>query len=186
MRPAAGGMGVRWGAAVAMLGAVLAVVGAFMAWAHLLSTGSLVAPVETTVGVAGVRHWTGLVALAAAGVAALGAIGAGIFEDAPSRRQAALVATAAGLVALVAALIGFGQREAIATTGLPGGDQALAFARDFVAEFNRELGLSIPPPRVDAGPGVFLAMVGGALGAMGGVISLRNEAPHRRGLRFGR
>jgi hypothetical protein len=171
---------------VALVGALLAVVGAFMSWALLTSTGSLVAPVETTVGVGGVRHWTGLVALAAAGVAALGGIGAGIFEDAPSRRQAALVATAAGLVALIAALIGFGQREAIATTGLPGGREALAFARDFVAEFNRELELSIPPPRVAAGPGVYLAMAGGGLAMVGGVATLRHEAPHRRGLRFGR
>jgi hypothetical protein len=185
MRRTAGRVGLRWGAVSALAGALLGVIGVFLPWAQLTSVGSLVAPTVTTVGVAGIRHWTGLAALVASGVAVLGALGAGMFEDAPSRRQAGAVAAAAGALAIVAALIGFSQREAIATGGLPGGREALTFARDFAAEFNREFDLSIPPPRVGAGMGVFLTLVGGAAATTGALLVLRQEAPHRRGLRFG-
>jgi len=186
MRRTASGVGLRWGAVAALAGGLLGVIGVFLPWAQLASVGSLVTPAVTTVGVSGIRHWSGLAALVASGVAVLGALGAGMFEDAPSRRQAGTVAAVAGALAVVAALIGFSQREAIATGGLPGGREALAFARDFAAEFNREFDLSIPPPRVGAGGGVFLTVAGGAAGAIGGLLVLRQEAPRRRGLRFGR
>lgn len=186
MRRTAGGVGLRWGAVAALAGGLLGVIGVFLPWAQLASVGSLVTPAVTTVGVAGIRHWSGLAALVASGVAVLGALGGGMFEDAPSRRQAGTVAAVAGALAVVAALIGFSQREAIATGGLPGGREALAFARDFASEFNREFDLSIPPPRVGAGGGVFLTVAGGAAAAIGGLVVLRQEAPRRRGLRFGR
>jgi MFS family permease len=186
MRPSAAGPGLRWGALLSLIGALLAVVGVFLAWASLTSIGTVVAAVETTTGVAGIRHWTGLLALLASGTAVLGAVGAGFFEDSPGRRWAALVATAAGLVALLAAVLGLVQREAIATTGLPGGTEALEFARDFAAEFNEELGLDIPAPRVETGTGVYATLIGGAVASAGGLISLRQEAYHRRGLHFGR
>jgi hypothetical protein len=186
MRRPAGTAEIRWGAMASLAGGLLAVVGVFLAWASLTSVGSLVAPVETTMGVAGIRHWSGLLALVAAGLAVLGGVGAGFFLDVLGRRQAALVALAAGGLALLFGLVGFAQREAIATTGLPGGREALAFARDFAAEFNQELGLEIPAPRVEAGTGVYLTMVGGGLAALGGLVALRQEATHRRSLHFGR
>lgn len=186
MRPSAAGAGLRWGALASLIGALLAVVGVFLAWATLTSVGTVVAAVETTTGVSGIRHWTGLLALLASGTAVLGAVGAGFFEDAPGRRWAALVATAAGVVALLAAVLGVMQREAIATTGLPGGTEALEFARDFAAEFNEELDIDIPAPRVETGTGVYLTLAGGGIAFAGGVVALRQEAYHRRGLHFGR
>jgi hypothetical protein len=186
MRRPAGGAEIRWGALAALAGGLVAVVGVFLAWATLTSVGSLVAPIETTVGVAGIRHWAGLVALVAAGLAVLGGVGAGFFLDVIGRRQAAVVAVVAGLLALVFGLVGFGQRETIATTGLPGGREALAFARDFADEFNQEFDLDIPAPRVEAGTGVYLTMIGGGLAALGGLVALRQEAAHRRRLHFGR
>jgi MFS family permease len=186
MRRPAGGAEIRWGALAALAGGLLAVVGVFLAWASLTSVGSLVAPVETTVGVAGIRHWTGLLALVAAGLAVLGGVGAGFFLDVLGRRQAAVVAVIAGVLALVFGLVGFTQRETIATTGLPGGSEALAFARDFAAEFNQELDLDIPAPRVEAGTGAYLTMVGGGVAILGGLVALRQEAAHRRSLHFGR
>jgi hypothetical protein len=122
----------------------------------------------------------------ASGTAVLGAVGAGFFEDAPGRRWAALVATGAGTVVLLAAVIGMIQREAIATTGLPGGTEALEFARDFAAEFNEELDIDIPAPRVETGTGVYLTLIGGGLAVAGSLVALRQEAHHRRGLHFGR
>jgi hypothetical protein len=186
MRRPAGSAEIRWGALGALAGGLLAVVGVFLAWGSLTSVGSLVAPVETTVGVAGIRHWAGLLALVAAGLAILGGLGAGFFLDVLGRRQAATVAMVAGVLALAFGLVGFGQRENIATTGFPGGREALAFARDFAGEFNQELDLDIPAPRVEAGTGVYLTMIGGGLAALGGLVALRQEAAHRRGLHFGR
>jgi hypothetical protein len=186
MRRPSGAVGVRWGAVVALVGALVGVIGTFLPWALLTAVGSLVTPAQTTVGVAGIRHWTGLAAMVASGVAVLGGVGAGMFEDAAGRRQAAAVAAAAGALALVAALVGLSQREEIATSGLPGGREALAFATDFAAEFNEEFELSIPPPRVEAGAGVFATMAGAAAATAGGLLVLRQESPRRRGLRFGR
>ena len=186
MRPSATGPGLRWGALASLIGALLAVVGVFLAWATLISVGTLVAAIETTTGVAGIRHWTGLLALLASGTAALGAVGAGFFEDPPGRRWAALVATVAGALVVLAAFLGMAQREAIATAGLPGGTKALEFARDFAAEFNEELGLDIPAPRVETGTGVHLTLVGGGVALVGGLVALRQEAYHRRGPHFGR
>jgi hypothetical protein len=186
MRPSAAGPALRWGALAALAGGLAAVVGVFLDWAALTSVGTVLAPVETVRGVAGIRHWTGFVALLAAGVAVLGALGAGFFEDAVGRRSAALVAAGGALSALLAVGLGFSQREAIATTGFPGGREALAFARDFAQEFNAELDLDIPPPRVETGPGLPVAAVGSVVAAAGGLLAVRQEAHHRGGLHFGR
>lgn len=185
MRPSAA-PAVRWGALVALVGALVSVVGVFLDWATLTSVGTLIAPVETTTGEAGIRHWTGLVALFGAGVLLLGALGAGLFGDAPGRRSAAVAAAGAAVAVLVAAGVGMTQRDAIATTSYPGGPEALEFAREFAAAFSEELDLDIPPPRVEVGPGVTVTAAGAALGLAGAAVALRQDARHRRGLHFGR
>lgn len=185
MRPSAA-PAVRWGALAALAGGVVAVVGVFLDWATLTSVGSLVAPVEVTTGQAGIRHWTGLVALLGAGVVVLGSLGAGFFADAPGRRFAALVAAGAAVVVLVAAGAAMTQREAIATTGYPGGTEALDFAREFAAAFSEELDVDIPPPRVQTGPGITVTAAGAILALAGGGVAILQEARHRRGLHFGR
>lgn len=140
-------------------------------------------------------RWGALVSLIGAPFAVVGvflawasltSIGTVVAAVETTRGVAAVVATAAGLVALLAAVLGLAQRESIATTGLPGGTEALEFARDFAAEFNEELGLDIPVPRVETETGVYLTLVGGVVASAGGLVALRQEASHRRGLHFGR
>jgi hypothetical protein len=186
MRPTASGPLLRWGALASLSGALVAVVGIFLDWATLTSAGTLVAPVETTTGVAGINHWTGLVALAAGGMAFLGGVGAGFFEDSSGRRSAALVAVGAAVVGLAALAVALSQREAIATTGMPGGTDALEFARDFVREFNEELNLGLPAPRVATGTGLYVTGAGYLLALAGGAVALWQEGQQRRGLHFGR
>jgi hypothetical protein len=161
---------------LAALGGVAAVVGAFLLWAELRVGGGqeFFGTPGQTVGAAGTGHWTGILALMGGVAAFLGAVGAVAFTDAPSRRRAAAVAAIAGLVVVVAAALGWWQREEIAVGGVPGGREALAFAREFVREFRREgIDVGAEIPTVVAGAGLWVSGAGGFLAAAGGMISFR-------------
>jgi hypothetical protein len=164
--------------ALAGAGGAAVVVGAFLAWVSLEVGGGQVffgTPGET-INTSGLGHWTGIVALMAGAAAVLGALGAALFADARSRRRAATVAAVGGVVALAAAGMGWWQREAIAVGRIPGGHEALDYAREFVREFRREgIDVAAEVPKVSAGVGLWIAMGGGAVAAVAGFVSARAQ-----------
>lgn len=111
---------VLW-AAIAVAGAIAAIVGVFLPWAErsvmavnpdgTFDVTGLFVPEEF----AGISHWTGIVAFVAALAAMGGAAGALFLRSDGGRRLAAIVAVAAGVVVVAAAITGYFLEDSIAS-----------------------------------------------------------------------
>lgn len=164
------------GAIVAGAGALLAIVGVFLDWASVTTSieggqfaGQQLPGGTDSIGATGISHWTGIVALLASVVALAAAAGIGFLREAATRRTAAMVAAGAGAAALLMTIVAFIMSESIALADVPGGAQALEFARQFAEQ------LGVGGIEIDVGPsiGVFVTAIGGAVAAVGGVLALR-------------
>jgi uncharacterized membrane protein len=164
------------GAIVAGIGGLLTLVGVFLHWARLTSTleggqfaGQQFGPASQSVGATGISHWTGILALVAGLVAVAAAIAIVVLQDPGTRRMAAMAAAGGGTLALLMAILGIVMSESIALGDVPGGKQALDFARQFAEQ------LGVEGFGIDTGPamGVFVTAMGGALAAGGGFMALR-------------
>jgi hypothetical protein len=164
------------GAIVAGIGGLLALFGVFLDWANLTSSlqggqfaGQQIPAASQSVGASGTSHWTGILALLAAVVALVAAAGIWALRDPATRRTAAMAATGAGAVALLMAVMAFFMTESIALADVPGGREALDFARQFA----EQLGVQGFGIETSAAIGVFVTAVGGAVAAVGGFLALR-------------
>lgn len=163
-------------AIVAGIGGLVALVGVFLNWASWTSSleggqfqGQQFGQISRSEGAAGIEHWTGILALAAALVAIAAAVGLVLLQDPGTRRMAAMAATAGGALALLMAILGILMSETLAVADLPGGKQALDFARQFAEQ------LGVEGFGIDTGPsiGVFVTALGGAAAAVGGFMAFR-------------
>jgi hypothetical protein len=167
-------------AIVAGVGGLAALIGVFLNWATLTSSleggelaGQQFGPISRSEGAAGLGHWTGILALVAALVVIAAAVALVVLQDPATRRIAALAALGGGAVALLMAILGVVMSESIALADVPGGRQAIDFARQFAEQ------LGVQGFRIDTGPGlgVFVTALGGALAAVGGFLALRPASP---------
>jgi hypothetical protein len=168
------------GAIVAGIGGLVALIGVFLHWAKLTSSleggqfeGQQFGAATQSVGAAGTSHWTGILALVAALVAVAAAVAIVVLQDPGTRRMAAMAAVGGGAVALLMAVLGIVMSETIAVGDVPGGRQALDFARQFAQQ------LGVEGFGIDTGPaiGVFLTAAGGAVAAVGGFMALGQVHP---------
>lgn len=168
------------GAIVAGVGGLVALIGVFLNWAKLTSSleggefaGQQFGAASQSVGASGISHWTGILALVAAVVALAAAIGIVILRDPSIGRMAAMAAAGGGAVALLVALLAIFMSETIALGDVPGGRQALEFARQFAEQ------LGVEGFGIDTGPaiGVFVTAIGGAAAAVGGFMALGRTGP---------
>ena len=171
-------------AIVAGIGGLAALIGVFLHWATLTSSleggefaGQQFGPASQSVGAAGISHWTGMIALVAALVAIAGAVALVALRDPSTRRMAAMGALGGGAVALLMAILGVVMSESIALGDVPGGRQALDFARQFAEQ------LGVQGFGIDTGPGlgVFVTALGGAVAAVGGFMALSRTEPRPAG-----
>jgi hypothetical protein len=170
----ASGPSLPTGAIVAGIGGLVALVGVFLHWAKLTSSleggqfaGQQFGAMSQSVGASGTSHWTGILALVAGLVAVAAAIAIVVFQDSGTRRMAAMTALGGGALALLMAILGIVMSETIAVGDVPGGRQALEFARQFAQQ------LGVEGFGIDTGPaiGVFVTAVGGAVAAVGGFMA---------------
>lgn len=164
------------GAIVAGAGGLLALIGVFLEWASITTSleggqfaGQQIPAGSQSVGASGISHWTGILALLAAAVAVAGAVGVFVLKDASTRRKAAAAATGGGAVAILMAIVAFLMTESIALADVPGGREALEFARQFA----EQLGVGGFEIDTGVGIGVFVTAIGGAVAAVGGFLALR-------------
>ena len=171
-------------AIVAGVGGVVALIGVFLHWATLTSSleggqfaGQQFGPASRSMGAAGLSHWTGIIALVAALVVIAGAVALVVLKDPATRRMAALAALGGGAVALAMAILGVVMSESIALADVPGGRQALDFARQFAEQRGVQgFGIDTRP-----GLGVFVTAIGGAGAAVGGFLAFsRTGTPPER------
>jgi hypothetical protein len=167
-------------AIVAGVGGLVALIGVFLNWATVTSSleggqfaGQEFGPISRSEGAAGLEHWTGILALIAAVVVIAAAVGLVVLHDPGTRRMAAMTALGGGVVALLMAILGVVMSESIALTDVPGGRQALDFARQFAEQ------LGVQGFGIDTGPGVgvFVTAIGGVAAAAGGFMALRRTEP---------
>jgi hypothetical protein len=164
------------GAIVAGVGGLLAIIGVFLEWASVTTSieggqfaGQPIPGGTESVGATGISHWTGIVALMASVAALAAAAGIVSLREAATRRTSAMVAAGAGGLALLMTIVAFLMSESIALADVPGGAQALDFARQFAEQ------LGVGGIEIDVGPsmGVFVTAIGGAIAVVGGVLALR-------------
>jgi hypothetical protein len=167
-------------AIVAGIGGLVALIGVFLNWATLTSSleggqfaGQQFGPASQSVGATGISHWTGIIALVAALAAIAAAVGMVLLQDPSTRRTAGMAAMAGGAVALLMAILGVVMSESIALADVPGGRQALDFARQFAEQ------LGVQGFGIDTGPGlgVFVTAIGGVVAAVGGFMALSRTGP---------
>jgi hypothetical protein len=171
-------------AIVAGIGGLVALIGVFLNWGTLTSSleggqfaGQQFGPASQSVGAAGISHWTGILALVAAVAAIGGAVAMVFLQDPGTRRMAAMAALGGGAVAVLMAILGMVMSESIALGDVPGGRQALDFARQFAEQ------LGVQGFGIDTGPGlgVFITAIGGVVAAVGGFMALRQTGPIPQG-----
>jgi len=167
-------------AIVAGVGGLAALIGVFLHWARLTSSleggqfaGQEFGPISRSEGAAGFEHWTGIIALVAALVVVAAAVALVVLRDPATRRMAAMAALGGGAVAVLMAILGVVMSESIALADVPGGEQALDFARQFAEQ------LGVQGFGIDTGPGlgVFVTAIGGAVAAVGGFMALGRTGP---------
>lgn len=135
--------------------------------------GQQFGPASQSVGAAGISHWTGIIALVAALVVIAATVSLVVAQDAAARRVSAMAALGGGAVVLLMAILGVVMSESIAAGNLPGGTQALDFARQFAEQ------LGVQGFTIEAGPGlgVFVTAIDGSVAAVAGFMALNRTEP---------